>query len=273
MVEVSIPNVPPAVKQTSELLEKIILSFKGGIRLARANVEKYPNLANSFRITHVPTFFIVFQGKIIGKPLVGPQVESTFRKIISLTFEDLYTEAVTQLFTQADQFLTNDDIPSSAKLFNQVLTEKKFFFAHAQALAGLLLCSLKEKNLETAQGLGGHIKSNFPESLEHPRVKQALSQLELQSVEDTSDVDVNGLLNRIKENPKDLQSRFDLGVYYQRLGQHQKAIDEMINIIKIDKEWNNKAAKEMILKIFNSLGAEHDITLSGRRRLNNVWFS
>jgi len=109
--------------------------------------------------------------------------------------------------------------------------------------------------------------------LEHPRVKQALSQLELQSVEDTSDVDVNGLLNRIKENPKDLQSRFDLGVYYQRLGQHQKAIDEMINIIKIDKEWNNKAAKEMILKIFNSLGAEHDITLSGRRRLNNVWFS
>jgi len=161
MVEVSIPNVPPAVKQTSELLEKIILSFKGGIRLARANVEKYPNLANSFRITHVPTFFIVFQGKIIGKPLVGPQVESTFRKIISLTFEDLYTEAVTQLFTQADQFLTNDDIPSSAKLFNQVLTEKNFFFCPRSSISWVITVFFKREKFRNSSRPGRTYKIKF----------------------------------------------------------------------------------------------------------------
>jgi len=209
----------------------------------------------------------------MGKPLVGPQSETMFRKLISLAFEETYSETVNGILSQADQFLEQNDIPKAAEQYNQVLSNHKYFFAHADAIAGMIMCALKEGNLEAAQGLAGSLKGSYSESLEQPRVKQALSQLDLQSLKDTSDVDIDGLLNRIKENPKDLQARYDLGVYYQRIGQYKKAIDENINSIKIDKEWNNKAAKEMLLKIFNSLGAEHQLTIEGRRRLNNVWFS
>jgi len=271
MVEISVPNVPPPIQQASELLGKIILSHKGVIRLARANVEKYPNIAGYFRISRVPTYFIIQNGNI-GRPLVGPQTEMTFRKYINLSFEENHSDTVNELLTQADTFLEQNDIPKAAQQYNLVLTDNRYFFAHAPALAGLVLSALKEKNLETAQSLVNSLKSNYPDALEHPKVKQALTQLELQTLEDVSDVDVNSLLNRIKENPKDLQARYDLGVYYQRIGQYQNAIDEYLNIIKIDKEWNNKAAKEMLLKIFDSLGTEHQITLAGRRRLNNVWF-
>jgi putative thioredoxin len=273
VVEVSVTNMPPAVQQASEVLERIIKSYKGAIRLGRVNLEKQQNLAQYFKVTHVPTYFVILQGKILGRPLVGPQSETTFRKYISVCFEEQFSATVNQMLTNADKFLENGDIPQAAQIYSQILSQQTFVFVHAQALAGLILCALKEKNLETAQGLTETLKSSYPESLEQPRVKQALSQVELESIQGTSDVDVEALKNKIKENPKDLQSRYELGLYYQKRGQYQNAIDENLNIIKIDKEWNDRAAKAMLIKIFDSLGPEHPTTLAGRRRLNNIWFA
>jgi hypothetical protein len=39
-----------------------------------------------------------------------------------------------------------------------------------------------------------------------------------------------------------------------------------------DKYWGDSKAKEMLTKIFDSLGSDHELTKKSRRRLSNIWF-
>jgi hypothetical protein len=49
---------------------------------------------------------------------------------------------------------------------------------------------------------------------------------------------------------KDHQARFDLALVHMNSGRTQLAIDELLNIVKRDRHWNDDAARKMLLKIF-----------------------
>ncbi len=56
------------------------------------------------------------------------------------------------------------------------------------------------------------------------------------------------------------------------LGMHQEAVDACLAIIKADKSFNNGAARTLLLKEFENLGATHPITLAGRKQLSKLLF-
>jgi len=140
------------------------------------------------------------------------------------------------------------------------------------ALAGLAQCALKEGNAQIAQELADQITSNYESLVKHPKIKQVLSMVELQSTPQTN-ANIDDLLTKLTNNPNDLETRYDLALHYQSMKRYQDAANELFNIIKTNKEWNNQAAKQTLLKLFDSLGTDHEITVKGRKRLNNLWFS
>jgi len=68
-------------------------------------------------------------------------------------------------------------------------------------------------------------------------------------------------------------ARYNLGVRLFAVGKHAEAIDEMIKLIKTNREWNEQAARKFLVKIFESLGPDNELTKAGRRRFSSVWFS
>ena len=56
-------------------------------------------------------------------------------------------------------------------------------------------------------------------------------------------------------------------------GEYEAAIDELLEIIRRKKDWNDGAAREQLIKIFDALGPTHELTTTGRRRLSSVLFS
>lgn len=64
-----------------------------------------------------------------------------------------------------------------------------------------------------------------------------------------------------------------MGTILFAMGKHEEAIDHMIKLIKQDRNWNDQAARKFLLKCFESLGPDHEVTRNGRRRLSSVWFS
>jgi len=46
-----------------------------------------------------------------------------------------------------------------------------------------------------------------------------------------------------------------------------------VEVIRRNREWNDDAARQQLLKIFEALGPSDPITVSGRRKLSSILFS
>ena len=56
-------------------------------------------------------------------------------------------------------------------------------------------------------------------------------------------------------------------------GRNEQAIDELIEIIRQDRTWNEEAARQQLLKLFEALGHTDPLTVAGRRKLSSILFS
>ena len=71
---------------------------------------------------------------------------------------------------------------------------------------------------------------------------------------------------------KDPQPRYDFAVGAIQQGKYQEAVNELLQIVRTNRQWNDDAARQLLLKIFDALGPEHEITRLGRKSLANALF-
>ena len=69
------------------------------------------------------------------------------------------------------------------------------------------------------------------------------------------------------------QIRLDLALAYWAGDQRKEAIDELLAMIKLDRNWNDAAARQQLLKFFEALGFADPLAVDGRKRLSTLLFS
>src|SRR5437764_541429 len=65
----------------------------------------------------------------------------------------------------------------------------------------------------------------------------------------------------------------DLAAAYWAGDQRKEAIDELLAMIKLDRNWNEAAARQQLLKFFEALGFTDPLAVDGRKRLSTILFS
>ena len=78
---------------------------------------------------------------------------------------------------------------------------------------------------------------------------------------------------RLERDPNDHQARFDLATALLANRDREGAVDELLELFRRDREWNEGAAKAQLMKVFDTLGPKDPIALKGRRRLSSMIFS
>ena len=73
--------------------------------------------------------------------------------------------------------------------------------------------------------------------------------------------------------PEDQQARLDLATALMAANDAEGAIDELLELFRRDREWNDGAAKSQLFKIFDALGPKDPVALTGRRRLSSMIFA
>jgi len=105
-------------------------------------------------------------------------------------------------------------------------------------------------------------------------VGKAIAAVELRTeVADKGDVktNINEWRELIKSDPNDLQVRYDLAQALFSSGQTEEAMEQIFEMIKRDKYWNEEAARKLLLKIFSVLG-NNELTAKARQRFASIWF-
>ena len=78
---------------------------------------------------------------------------------------------------------------------------------------------------------------------------------------------------RIQADPKDYHARFDLAQVRNAQGRREDAANELLFIMKSDREWNEDGARKQLLQFFEAWGNADPATLGARRKLSSLLFS
>ncbi|HZR88758.1 MAG TPA: tetratricopeptide repeat protein, partial [Bradyrhizobium sp.] len=84
---------------------------------------------------------------------------------------------------------------------------------------------------------------------------------------------VNELERKVAANPGDHQARFDLATALNAAGKRSEATDQLLEIVKRDRKWNDDAARKQLVQFFEAWGGADEATVEGRKRLSTILFS
>jgi putative thioredoxin len=110
------------------------------------------------------------------------------------------------------------------------------------------------------------------EHLTHEAVVAVAAQLKLRELAPSAN-DLQALRAKVQKEPADHQARFELASALAADAQSEPAIDEFLEIIRRDRNWNEGAARQQLLTLFEAIGAADPIVRNGRRKLSTLLFS
>ena len=72
---------------------------------------------------------------------------------------------------------------------------------------------------------------------------------------------------RIAGQPDDLAARMELANLLIAAGRHQEGLEELLEMVRRDRTWNEEAARKAVLAVFNLLGGQSPLVSEYRRKL------
>ena len=251
-------------KQFGPAIKKVVNEAAGLVKLVKINVDENQELAGQMRIQSIPAVY-AFKG---GQPVdgfAGALPESQIK-----TFIDKQTGGakppIQEALEEAQAALDAGDIAKAGAIFSQIQAQDP---SNEAALAGMIRVALAAGEQDRAKEM---IASLPPEIATKPEIAAAVSAFELsQQVQDAGEVDE--YRSKLAQNENDHQARFDLAMALYGSNQTEAAIDELLDLFGRDPKWNDGAARQQLLKIFEALGSADPLSVSGRRRLSSLLFS
>ncbi len=256
-------------KQLMPLLEQAVRDAGGKVRLAKVNIDEHPELAQALRVQSVPTVFAFFKGQPVTA-FAGMKSPGEIKAFID-QIVDMARQArpdaidIPQALNDAAQALAGDMIEQAQGLYMQILAQDE---GNADAYAGLIRTFIAAGQTEHAQ----EMINEAPDAIAAaPAFAAAKTALELAG--DVPLDDYSGLEERLAQNPDDHQARFDLALALFAGTDKERAMDELVEIIRRNRAWEDEKARLKLLKFFEALGPADPLTAAGRRKLSSVLFS
>jgi putative thioredoxin len=252
-------------KQLTPVLEKVVRASKGKVKLVKMDIDKHPSIPGQLGIQSIPAVFAFVNGQPIDG-FLGALPESQVLAFIERVTKDRIGGEEKDLLKAADEALAKGDAAGAANLYAQVLAEDS---SNVAALAGLARSYVLTGAIEQAK----QTLALVPEAKRNdPAVAAARAALEV-SEQAKSVGPVDELEAKVAANPLDHQARFDLAVALNGKGRRQEAVDNLIEIVKRDRKWNDDGARKQLVQFFDAWGPTDEATVSGRKRLSSILFS
>jgi putative thioredoxin len=252
-------------KQLTPLIEAAVKAAGGTVKLAKMNIDDHPEIAGQMGIQSIPAVIAFKDGQPVDG-FMGAQPESQIKAFIEKLGGPAPANPAEAYLEQANALLADKDYGQAAQLFGALMQAEP---DNVQAIAGLTQCYLGADDLERA-------KQALELAPEEKRTDEAYlaAKAAVDLAEQAASLgDLAGFEERIAQNPDDHQARFDLALGLNSKGAKTAAVDQLIEIVRRDREWNEDGARKQLLQFFEAWGFKDEASAYGRRKLSAVLFS
>lgn len=254
-------------KQLTPLLERLVKQYAGKVKLVKINVDENQDLAMQFRVQSIPAVY-GFKG---GRPVdgfMGALPESQLKQFIErLTGGG--GSPLDEALAEAEAFLEEGKTEDALAVFQEILAQDP---AHIKAIAGALRAHLALGQDDAARELLSSLPDQAKAAPEIASVQAAID-LKDQSAQVGDGAELKELEAKVEADPKDMQARLDLAVARYGAGERERAMDDLLEMVRVDRAWNDAAARKQLVKFFEALGPVDPLTVQGRRKLSSILFA
>jgi putative thioredoxin len=252
-------------KTLGPALEAAVKAAGGKVRMAKVNVDENQRIAAQLRIQSIPTVYAFWQGQPVDGfqgALPASEIKVFVDRVAALAGDGGLADAI----EAAEQMLAEGAAADAAETFAAILGEEA---ENAAAYGGLIRAHLALGDLDQAQAL---IDAASPAITKTKEFDAAKAQLELarQAANAGPEADLRAA---VAADPANLQARFDLALALHASGKVEEAVEELLDLFRRDREWNDGAARTQLLTIFDALKPQDPIVLKGRRKLSSMIFA
>lgn len=258
-------------KQLGPMIERAVTNAGGKVKLVKVDIDQNQAIAGQMGIQSIPAV-IAFVG---GRPVdgfMGAIPESEINAFIDKVLkaappapEDPAAQIAAAL-EQAQGAMDAGDFATASQIYSQIL---QFDQQNDEAIIGIATIHVKLGDNDKAQQTLMAVSEEGQKLESYQKLNAALNlAAEAEGLEET-----DALEAKLAADPENHQMRFDLAIAYNAAGDKLKAAENLVAIIKKDRDWNEDGARTKLLELFEAWGPMDPASVKGRRMLSAVLFS
>ena len=268
-------------KTLGPALEKAVDEAAGAVKLVKINIDENPEIAQQLRIQSIPTVYAFRNGQPVDG-FMGAIPESQIKAFVATLAGGAETdhgghdhddhhhggpEHTAEVLAVAAEALAAGDIAMAAQAYGHVLQDEP---GHPQAVAGLARAYLVGGDSERAKATLQMVK---PGGEQDDAIRAVEAELKLKEGPAPETGEIAALRARLEADPKDHQARYDLAMALDAGGDRDGALDQLLDLVKRDRKWNDEAARKQLVTLFEAMGFTDPRSVEGRRTLSGILFS
>ncbi|TMM52390.1 thioredoxin [Sulfitobacter sabulilitoris] len=250
-------------------LEDAVRAAKGAVKMVKINVDEAQQIAGQLQIQSIPTVYAFHNGQPIdGFQGAVPQseIKAFVDRVAKAGGGEAPGDAMAEAIAAAEEMLTEGAASDAAQTFAAILGEDP---QNAAAYGGMVRAHIALGDLDQAEAI---LNGAPVEISKAPELEAAHAQLQL--ARQAADAGpVTELEAKVEADPSDLQARFDLAQALHANGKVEAAIEQLLEVFRRDREWNDGAAKTQLFTIFEAMKPNDPVMLNGRRKLSSMIFA
>jgi putative thioredoxin len=240
-------------------LEKLSDEYRGAFKLAKVNIDEQQQLAQQFSVRSVPTVKLVKDGQVVDE-FMGAIPESEIRVLLDkyiVRESDQLMSAAMEKYNSGDRTAMEDmkDIINADPVNNTIRLQ------YVDVL-------LNEKEYDDATLI---LRAMPVEIREKPEVSSLLSRLEVMAMASEFG-DIETLIKNVAQAPDNCEARLQLSNAYLANGDFDNALEQLLEIMKRDRQFNDDAGRKGILKVFEMLGNSGELVSRYRKRMASLLY-
>ncbi|WP_136636189.1 tetratricopeptide repeat protein [Pseudooceanicola onchidii] len=260
-------------KTLGPMLEKAVTAAKGAVKMAKIDVDQNQRLAQALAqqglpLQSIPTVVAFVKGRPVDMfqgAVPASEIDAFIKRAIEAGGGDS-SNGLDDAVAAAEEMLEQGAASDAAETFAAILQEDPM---HARAYAGLVKSYIALDQVDQAEAVLNGAPAEISKT---PELEGAHAQIQL-ARQSANAGPVAELQAQVEAEPDNHQARFDLAQALQASGDTAGAVDQLLDLFRRDREWNEAAAKAQLLTIFDALDAKDPVALAGRRKLSSMIFA
>ncbi len=255
-------------KTLGPALEAAVTAAGGAVKMVKVNVDQNQGIAGQLQIQTVPTVYAFWEGKPVDGfqgAVPGSEIQAFVARVAAMGggVED---GGLADAVIAAQEMLAEGAAEDAAQTFAAVLEEEP---ANVGAYVGLVQSHLALNDLEQAEAI---LNGAPVEISQAPELESVHAQLEL-AKQAANAGPLDELKAAVDADADNHQARLELATALHAGGDAEAAVEQLLELFRRDRDWNDGAAKAQLFTVFDALPANDPVVLNGRRKLSSLIFA
>ncbi len=234
------------------VLRQLADEYQGKFLLARVDFQANQALVQQLQVRTLPTVKVIFQGKMV-QDIEGPQEPAALRSML----DQLTMSPMERVREQIDLLLANGQRQQAIEMLQQVIGDEPNNHALHAELCDLLIM---ESRVDEAQQILVTLPADTP-GIDKP--KNRLQFIELASALPP----LAELQSLVDGDGSNLELRMNLAYRLIADDQIEAALEQLLELLKLDREWQEQKARATMIQVFDPLGKGNQIATAYRRKM------